>query len=118
MFRFFQLRVYELAKDFYREIILITKIFPNEFLELKIQLRRAALSIVLNIAEGAGKPSKKDFARYLGNSLGSINEVVAGLDLAKDEKLIPKDKFDELLEKAESLRNQLGSFYKKLKADN
>lgn len=83
---------------------------------MKDQIRRAALSIILNIAEGSGKNSDKDFNRYLGNSLGSINEMMSCLEIALMEKLITEAKFKEVENLAIDVNNQLGGFSKKLKS--
>jgi four helix bundle protein len=115
-FRFMNLRVYQDAKLFHRKIIYFTKNWPKEFEYLKIQLRRAALSVVLNIAEGAGKYSDKDFNRYIKNSLGSINESAACIDIALDEKLFDDKIAHELLSEASRLKDSLGSLSKKLKS--
>lgn len=63
-------KIYKLAsnKAFYREFSLID------------QLKRAALSIIANIAEGYGRRTKKDFCQFLSIALGSANEVIAYLD--------------------------------------
>ena len=115
-FRFFEFRVYQDAKLFHRKIIYYTKNFPREFEYLKNQLKRAALSVVLNIAEGSGKDSDRDFNRYIQNSLGSINEVAACIDIIKDEKLLKEDIVIELITIAEHLKDSLGAFSKKLKS--
>ena len=71
--------------------------------------------MILNIAEGSAKNSDKDFNRYIGNSLGSINESMAGCEVALGEQLITKQEFDAAEKAAEDLTNQLGSFSQKLK---
>jgi len=115
MFRFFNLRVYQLAKQLQRKTIFLSREWPGEFGYLRHQLRRAVLSIVLNIAEGSGKPTKKDFARYIGNSLGSLHETVACFDTAREEcPLADSSVYEELVSEAEELQKQLGAFYKKL----
>lgn len=111
-FRFYDFEVYKLAKVFYKEIILTTETVNTH--SLKEQSRRAALSIILNIAEGSAKKSDKDFARYLQNSLGSVNEVVACLDVMKDNELITQRKYDKMIVDAEMIAKQLGGFIKKL----
>ena len=115
-FRFQKFRVYQDAKVFHRKIVFLTKNFPSEFWYLKDQLRRASLSIILQIAEGSAKSSDKDFNRYLGIALGSGNETAAGLDVAFGEDLISQQDFLDALKMNETLVNQLGSFSKKLKA--
>ncbi|MFA6296206.1 MAG: four helix bundle protein [Patescibacteria group bacterium] len=115
-FRFRNFKVYKDSKIFYRNINNITKIFPKDCLyELTSQLKRSALSIVLNIAEGSAKESDKDFKRYLGNSLGSINEVVACLDIAFESKYVSNEVYLKLVDQAQGIAKQLGGFYKKLK---
>ena|SRR3989338_7427239 len=113
-FRFFDFQVYQEAKKLHRQIVEITKTFPKEYFYLADQLKRASLSIILNIAEGSAKRSDKDFNRYLENALGSLNEKVACLDVALSVGLITQKKFDELIVKAESVKKQIGGFSRKL----
>ena len=115
-FRFRNFKVYQDAIIAYKFIILITKKFPRDFDHLVDQIRRASLSVILNIAEGSAKNSDKDFNRYLGNSLGSVNEVAAGLEVAVQLDLITKEEFDKGISLYEVLANQLGGFSKKLKS--
>lgn len=107
--------MYQLAKELHGEIFDLTKKLPREFDYLINQIRRASLSVVLNIAEGSGKSSDKDFNRYIHNALGSVYEVTACLDVAKD---LTQQDFDSLIARHYALRKQLGSFSKKLKADS
>ena len=113
-FRFLDFPVYQEAKKFYKGIILLAKNLPREYWELGDQIRRSALSVCLNIAEGSAKRSDKDFKRYLENSLGSINETVAGLDIMLSESLIRNDIFEKYLNQAEIIAKQLGGFSKRL----
>ena len=58
------------------------------------QLIRSSLSIVLNIAEGSGKNSDKELNRYIEISLGSLSELLAAVDVLKDNKFIINNEFD------------------------
>ena len=114
-FRFLEFPVYKDSKIFYKKCLLLTKNFDKKYWDLGDQLRRASLSVCLNIAEGSAKYSDKDFKRFLENSLGSINESVACLDIAFDNKLIAEIKYTELKLLAESITKQLGGLAKKLR---
>lgn len=115
-FRFLNFKIYKDSKVFYQDILNLINRFPKEEkYNLIDQLRRAGLSIILNIAEGCDRGTDKDFNRYLMNALGSLNEVVAGLDIAFENKYIDKSIYDSLLNKAENLSRQIGGFSKKLK---
>ena len=70
--------------------------------------------MALNIAEGSAKKSDKDFNRYIKNSLGSINETVAGLDMALESGIVDRKTFSELFELALSIAKQLGGLSKTL----
>ena len=113
--RYRNFKVYQDAIELHQLIVKITKEFPKEFDYLKNQIRRAALSVILNIAEGSAKNSDKDFNRYLGNSLGSINETMAGCEVALKENLISQEIFNKIEKKAVNIGNQLGGFSKRLK---
>lgn len=114
-FRFVDFQVYKDAKEFYKIVLRETKKFPKEFLyDLTSQLRRSALSVILNIAEGSTKRSDKDFNRFIEISLGSINEVVARIEISFEANLINREIFNDLLVKAEDITKQLGGLSKKL----
>ena len=80
------LRIYQCSYGLALEIYKITTNFPvQERRELGSQLRRAATSVPINIAEGYGrKRSPEDFKRFLVIALGSNNEVSVILDLVRD----------------------------------
>ncbi len=116
VFRFLDFKVYKDAKKFYNRVIEITEKIPRKFDYLVLQVRRSTLSVILNIAEGSAKKSDKDFNRYIENSLGSINEAVACLEIILEHKLITKEEFQELFLQAQEITKQLGGLSKKLKS--
>ena len=79
------LEVYQESYQLVLEVYQVTKDFPKEErYELISQLKRAALSVVLNIAEGYGRGRTAEFKQFLRNSLGSANETIVLLKLAQD----------------------------------
>jgi four helix bundle protein len=89
MHKFKELDVYRKALDFTRVVRETTRHFPkDELFVLTSQFRRAADSIVLNIAEGAGSSSKKEFVRFLDYSIRSGFECLGCLDIALENKFI------------------------------
>ena len=91
------LKVWEKAHEFTLKLYEITKLFPKEEIySLTNQLRRAASSIPANIAEGCGKNSQLDFAKFLNIALGSSNESEYYLILSKDLKYLKPDDFEIL----------------------
>lgn len=82
-FKFERLLVWQKALDFCLVIYKISETFPKaEMFGLQSQIRRSAVSVVLNIAEGSGKKTKKEFAKFLRDSLGSLRECVTCLHIA------------------------------------
>ena len=116
-FRFRDFQVYKDARAFRLKIVALLKEFPSsERYRLIDQIHRSCLSIVLNIAEGSAKHSDADFARFLEMSIASVNETVAGFDVACDDNLIDKNRLQLLEQDAENLARQLGGFIKKLRS--
>lgn len=82
-FGFEKLEIYHQSVDMAASVYQVTQSFPkDERFGLTNQLRRAATSVTLNIAEGSGRESKKDLAHFLILARGSAYEVVAALQLA------------------------------------
>ncbi|MCX7619142.1 four helix bundle protein, partial [Tepidiforma sp.] len=99
---------------------MLTQKFPEyERYELGSQLRRAAMSIPLNIAEGYGKKnSEADFKRFLRMALGSNNEVGVLLDMCHDLGYIGKSTYEELSKEYDMLGRQIYSTIEKWSNSN
>ena len=90
-YNFENLEIYQLSSDFAVKIYEISRRFPKEeVFGLTSQLRRATVSVVLNIAEGSGRGSKKDFARFINQAIGSLLEVKAILILSVKLEYLPE----------------------------
>jgi four helix bundle protein len=111
-YRFREFPVYKDSLVFISKVKSYTrKKFPREEqFGLSSQLWRALNSIVLNIAEGTDRYSGKDFSRFLNNAIGSLNEVVACLDLALLDGYVSRKKHEEFLDLADNLYRQLKAF--------
>ena len=96
---------YEQAVEMYG----LTKSFPREeMFGLASQIRRAAVSIPLNIAEGYGKVEKgKELVRFLSMAKGSSAEMEVLLDLAKDIGYLSDDRHRQTMEKQEEVGKML-----------
>ena len=80
-----RLRVWQSSKALALELYRVTSYFPdNELYGLTSQLRRAAVSVSSNIAEGAARDSDRDFLRFLFMSRGSLNEIDTQLEIADE----------------------------------
>lgn len=108
------LKVWSKAHSLALKIYKITKAFPKEEqFNLTSQVRRAVLSVPTNIAEGTGKFSNKDFAKFLQIALGSINEVDYLIIFSNDLGFIDKDEFDSLSKEVGEIKGMLISLIKK-----
>lgn len=103
-FRFEELKVFHIAADLANEIDLLVKKFPvSEKYNLASQIKRAADSVVLNIAEGSTGQTKPEFRRFLDIALRSAIEVVACLFLAKGRKYIESITYEKYYTEYETL---------------
>ena len=94
MFNFEKLEVWQKAIDFADLIYSETRAFPSdERFGLTNQLRRAAVSISSNIAEGSSRSSKSDFARFVEIATGSVFEAVSQAFIAQRQSFLSEDQF-------------------------
>lgn len=103
-------RAVELATDVYQKTINFPK---YELYGITSQIRRAAVSISSNIAEGAGRRSNKEFANFLGISYGSACELETQLLIAKNLKYLKGDDFDTLFNDLNEIQKMLYVLEKK-----
>lgn len=114
---FRKLQIWERAHNLVLKIYEITKLLPKEELYgLTSQIRRAAVSVPTNIAEGAGKDSNKDFTRYLSIALGSLSEIQYLLFLIKDLNYISDFEISPLEIEANELKMMIYSYSSKISA--
>lgn len=97
------------------EIYKITRQFPDEEkYGLISQIRRAATSIGLNIAEGCGRKIDKEFVNFLSIAFGSCSEVEYALLLSKDLDYISDDKYQGLNNKLSEIKRMLTALIRKV----
>ena len=107
-FDFEKLTVYQLALELLDRIFEICRGLPSEArYTLGDQLIRAGLSISNNLAEGAGKRSKKEKARYYGTSLDSSRECISMFNVLRRQKLAPPDVYTELRQRGRRITGML-----------
>ena len=94
----------------------LTDAFPrNEVYGLASQMQRAAVSVPSNIAEGAGKDSEVDFARFLSISLGSLYELETQVEIAHRRAYISTENYYSLRTHIESLQKRIYNLHVKIK---
>jgi len=93
----------------------LTKSFPkDELYGMVQQVRRSSVSIPANIAEGYGRRSKKDYARFLNISQGSINELQTDLILCQRVKICEKKDIESIIYLLQEETRMIISLIKKL----
>lgn len=101
-----------------RHLYVMTKEFPrDEVYGLTSQIRRSAISIPSNIAEGSQRVSDKEFAHFILIAKGSLAELETQLILAKDFKYEGESELEKLLNLCDELSKMLFAFHQKLIAN-
>lgn len=116
MHNFKELKVWQSARRIVKEIYLDTKDFPiDEKYGLISQMRRSAVSIPSNIAEGSGRNTDKDFKYFLNVALGSAYELQTLLILSQDIELISQERTNELNTSLEEIQRMIYGLIKTIK---
>ncbi|OAA30176.1 hypothetical protein AT15_00440 [Kosmotoga arenicorallina S304] len=114
---FKELDLWEKSIELVTDIYSLTKKFPkSEIYGLTMQMRRAAVSIPSNIAEGNGRGSSKEFIQFLIVSRGSLTELMTQVEISKRLGFIPKDESKDLLEKMERIMMMLNKLITTLRS--
>lgn len=115
-FKFEKLEIWELAVNMGNEVHLLTRQFPKEeMFSLSSQMKRAADSISLNIAEGSTGQTNPEQLRFLSYALRSGLEVVNCLYLARRREYISQEVFSAFYAEAEKLIAKITAFKKGIK---
>lgn len=115
--RFEDIKSWQLARDLVQKVYAITRSgeFSRDF-GLSDQIRRAAVSVMSNIAEGFERNSTKEFIQFLYIARGSAGEVRSQLYVALDLGYVTEIAFGELLMKAEEISKAIFGFIKYLRS--
>ncbi len=115
MFAFQDLRVYNDALSFTKEIYKLTKLFPKEeIFGITSQLRRAATSVALNIADGSGL-SRKEFKDFLRRARDSTCECIPILAIALDGNYISGEDHQKVYKTCKALARSISALMKSIK---
>jgi four helix bundle protein len=116
MHSFEKLIIWQKAMTLATQVYYSTQLLPNdEKYNLVYQIKKCAVSIPSNIAEGAGRNSNKEFVQFLGIANGSTFELITQLILAKKLQLLKNDLVDDLVSQLIEISNMNYSFQKSLK---
>ena len=107
-FTFFDLRVYQEAKELVKSVYTLLDKFPKyETYALGDQLRRAVTSVPSNIAEGSGRFSIKEKIHFIEIAYGSLTEILCQLDIVHDLNYITDEEFANEKERINVIGKQL-----------
>lgn len=108
MFSFENLNVYQISRDLVKDIYIIQNSFPKEErYALCDQIRRAAVSITANLAEGSGRQSIREKIHFIEIAFGSMTEVFCELQTACDLNYITVEQLDSLRPKFNEVAKML-----------
>jgi four helix bundle protein len=115
MHNFRELLIWKKARIIVKDIYILTRKFPDEEkFGLTQQVRRAGISFISDIAEGSGRGSNVDFARFIDMSYGSLCEVESDFYIALDLSYITQEDFDEMNIKIQEEEKMMCNFKKSL----
>ena len=115
MFNFEKLDVWQKSVALADAIYVQTRTFPREErFGLTNQMRRAAVSISSNIAEGSSRMSQADFRRFIEIAAGSVFELTSQAFIAKKQRFLPEEEFCAIYSATEELSRMLSGLRKSL----
>ena len=111
MHNFKELKVWQKGRKLVKEIYVLTNNFPKEeVFVMTSQMRRAAVSIPSNIAEGAGRGTDKDFSRFIDLAMGSSYELESLIYVGFDLEYFSEEELKSYTEKIQEVQKMLFHF--------
>lgn len=116
---FKKLIIWQEAMELVDQNYVLTASLPDyEKFGLRTQMNRCSVSIASNISEGSSKQTNKNFAKFLGDSLGSAFEWETQLMVCYRQKFISEEHFLRLEDKIQALQSKISNFIDKIESDN
>jgi four helix bundle protein len=117
VFRTFEdLEVYRMAREFRKAMYVVTRKLPaHEKFELASQVRRAAVSLTNNIAEGHGRYHYLDQIKFYLQARGSLTELIDDLNICVDESYLPAEEVAELKSQATAVHQLVNGYIRYLR---
>lgn len=116
MHNFKELKVWQRARALVKQVYLLTAQLPNsEKYNLRSQMESCSVSIMSTIAEGSGRGSDIDFARFLDMSLGSAHELESQLIVSFDLGYISEDTLEQFSSELSEIQRMIVALIKKLR---
>jgi four helix bundle protein len=116
--RFEDIEAWQKARELAGEVYKVSSVGSlNKDFGLRDQIRRAAVSVMANIAEGFGRRTNKDFANYLYTAKGSSMEMISHMYVVLDQKHIEKEKFESIKLGYEQVIKMLINFIRYLESN-
>jgi len=117
--RFEDLRAWQTARTLTTEVYAVTKRDPfgNDW-ALKDQIRRAAISVMSNVAEGFESRTRARFVDFLGRAKASAGEVRSQLVIARDQEYLQADEYERISDLSDKVSRQLYNLIRHLESDS
>ncbi|MBP5688093.1 MAG: four helix bundle protein [Muribaculaceae bacterium] len=114
-FMYERLDVWKFSMDFVKEIYELLETFPSdEKYSLVSQIRRSAISVPSNIAEGSGRMSIKEKIHFIDIATGSLYEAICQLNIALQVGYVQEDNYDNIKNQATRIAMMLGGWRRSL----
>ncbi len=111
MHNYHELKIWQEGRNLVKKVYSASANFPQEEIYgLTSQIRRAAISIPSNIAEGTGRTSDKEFKKFLDYAIGSLFELETQMILANDLNFLPAEDFETIHQDIKSLIRMIVKF--------
>ncbi len=115
MHNFKELKIWQRSRLLVKNVYQLTAKFPqNEQYGLVSQINRAAISMISNIAEGAGRSTEQDFSRFLDIAIGSAFELESQLIISFDLGFITEEKIENVLKELDEIQKMIRGFRQNL----